>query len=413
MNKIILQQIRITGNTVEYSFSVSKSLERYFKTNVFFIQYDQDINNVPVSILSIPFVNCMAGVSWLSGAMLFVDEIDETYYNSFKQLKHAYSELHNTQLKGIFVPSKIVRNEIKATRDYLLLFGGGVDCHCSFLRNKSKIKAVANIYGWLDTIEQTNDGDISDKQKTEAFAKKFNIEAYHVRSNFASQFNLKEIDKDYCQHVKTSFWYGFLHPMAFLSITVPLAWVNNISNLMIASSFTKDRADVHCGSFITTDSEFSFGVNGKTLHDGFELNRQDKVKIIADYQRSTKEPYYIQACSFNDHNCCECEKCFRTIVELIAENADPSDFGFQINGSLTEHWRRIIYRDIALWGVKKEKYYYYDYACERMKRNHDIIQDKEFADWFLNFDFNKAKRQGLIRHYRDKFLSVLRCKNLL
>ena len=89
MNEIILQEKKVTGNTVEYFFSVSKSLERYFKTNVFFIQYDQDINNVPVSILSIPFVNCMAGISWLSGSMLFVDEIDKTYYNSFKQLKHS------------------------------------------------------------------------------------------------------------------------------------------------------------------------------------------------------------------------------------------------------------------------------------------------------------------------------------
>ena len=376
---------------------------------IFFIEYEEDISEVPISILSIPFVNCMAGLSWLSGAMLFVDEIDATYYESYKQLKSAYSELHNTQLKGVFVPSVIVRNEIKKTNEYLLLFGGGVDCHSSLLRNKQNINGLVNIYGWLKSEDETNNVDESDKQQTKEVADRFGIKSYHARSNFASQFNSKEVDI-LCQKINTSYWYGFLHPMAFLSISVPIAWVKGISNLMIASSFTKDRADVHCGSFITTDSEFRFAVKGSTLHDGFELNRQDKVKILADYQKQIGRPYLIQACSFNDHNCCECEKCFRTIIELIAENADPNDFGFNIKGSTKQHWENIITRDIGLWGVNKENYYYYFYARQRMKENYNNIEDKEFVDWFLNFDFENAKREGLKRYYRQNLFSILKRK---
>lgn len=408
-NKIVLQKITINGSTIHYRYTVSENLKKYFTTDTFFIEYEQDISEVPISILTIPFVNCMAGISWLCGAMLFVDEIDATYYKSFKQLKHAYSELHNTQLKGVFVPSLIIKNEIKKSDDYLLLFGGGVDCHSSLLRNKQKIAGLINIYGWLKSEEESNNVDISDNQETKAVAKKFGIKSYHVRSNFASQFNNKLIDKDFCREFGTSYWYGFLHPMAFLSIATPIAWGIGISNLMIASSFTKDRADVHCGSFITTDSEFKFGDNGSTLHDGFELNRQDKVKILVDYQKEIGRPYLIQACSFNDHNCCECEKCFRTIIELIAENANPIDFGFNIRDSIKKHWENIIYRDVALWGVKKESYYYY-YARLRMKENYDNIQDREFVDWFLSFDFDKAKREGLRRYYRQNFFTILKRK---
>ena len=280
--------------------------------------------------------------------------------------------------------------------EHLLLFGGGVDCHSSYLRNKERVSGVINIYGWSKDENAVSNVDSSDKENTKAFADRFGIQSFHVTSNFASQFNLSQIDKE----LKTAYWYSYLHSMAFLAIATPVAWVKGYSNLMIASSFTKDRADVHCGSFITTDSEFKFATSGVTLHDGYELNRQEKVAIIVNYQQESKRPYYFQSCSFNDHNCCECEKCFRTVVALIAENADPRDFGFDISGTMYQHWKSVVDKSIALWGVSKESYYYYDYTRKRM----------EFVDWFLNFDFDKAKREGLQRYYRQNFFSILKRK---
>ena len=411
MNKIILQNITVDGSLVQYSFSVNEELKKYFTTDVMFLRYEQSMADVPISILSIPFVNCMAGFSWLTGAMLFVDEIDETYYYALKQLKVAYSELHRTNLQGTFVPSVIKKNEIDKSSDCLLLFGGGVDCHSSYLRNRERVSGIINIYGWSKGEEQRTAVDISDQKMAEEFAHRFDIESYHVTSNFASQFNLSEIDKVLTSStIGTTYWYGFLHPMAFLSISAPIAWMRGCSTLMIASSFTKDRADVHCGSFITTDSEFRFATNGITIHDGFELNRQDKVAILVNYQRESRKPYAIQACSFNDHNCCTCEKCFRTVVELVAENADPKDFGFNIEGPIVEHWKTIVHRDVALWAATKEDYYYYYFARKRMRENYDNIQDREFVDWFLNFDFDKERKKGLWRYYRKNFFSILKRK---
>lgn len=409
MHKISLNHIEIQGNIVRYHYNVNAEIKKYFCSDTFFIQYDKNIENVPISILTIPFVNCMAGLSWLCDAMIFVDKIDSTYYESFKEIKRAYSELHHASLKGMLVPSIIENNEISNNKNCLLLFGGGVDCHSSFLRNKDVVSGAVNIYGWLNSESDDNPVDKSDKLSTEKFAQEFGINAYHIRSNFASQFNLNLIDKQLCNKLETSYWYGFLHSMAFLSISVPIAWAKGVSNLMIASSFTKDRANVHCGSYITTDYEFRFATSGKTIHDGFELSRQQKVQIIADFQRHTNKPYFFQACSFNDHNCCKCEKCFRTIIELIAEGVEPSDFGFIIEDSQKSHWTKIIQSDIALWGVKKESYYY-NIAKLRMKENYANIKDKEFVDWFLNFDFEKAKKEGLKRYYRQNFFSILKRK---
>lgn len=409
MNKITLQEISVQGNTVKYRYEVNKELSRFLKTDTMFLRYDQDMTSVPLSILTIPFVSCMVGLSWLTDAMLFVDEIDETYYNALKQIKVAYSELHKTSLGGIFVPSVVSKNEMTESDKYLLLFGGGVDCHSSYLRNRDRVKGVINIYGWAKNEQSVSKVDASDKEKTASFAQGFGLESYHVTSNFSSQFNNRNIDKEICSKMQTSYWYGFLHSMAFLAISAPVAWLNGYSSLMIAGSFTKDRANVHCGSYITTDSEFKFATNGVTLHDGFELSRQQKVAILVNYQKEINRPYQIQACSFNDHNCCKCEKCFRTIIELIAENANPLDFGFLIEGSMTDHWKKVIHRDVALWGVGKESYYY-NQTKKRMLENYDKIADKEFVDWFLNFDFIKAQKQGLWRYYRQNFFSILKRK---
>ena len=70
---------------------------------------------------------------------------------------------------------------------------------------------------------------------------------------------------------------------------------------------------------------------------------------------------------------------------------------------------RVIRRDVALWGVGKESYYYKQ-TRQRMKENYENIEDKEFVDWFIDFDFQKAKQNGLIRYYRKNLFSILKRK---
>ncbi len=411
MNKIVLDHISIDNNLVKYDFHTNEELKVYFKTDNLFIQYEEDMTSVPLSILTIPFVNIMAGFSWLTDSMLMVDEIDRTYYDSFKRLKIAYSEQHHTTFHGIFIPSRIVDNFFdNPTKESMLMFGGGVDCHTSFLRHRETVSIIINIYGWLYNLGDYSEVDVSDANYTRNFAINMGIKATHVRSNFAAMFDLQCIDKKLClPKIKTSYWYGILHAMAFLSISAPIAFKKQIPCLIIASS---DRCDYQCSSFITTDSEFSFSHQGFTIHDGYELSRQEKVGELAEYQKNTNTVYQIQACSFHDHNCCVCEKCFRTIVELVAENVDPRSFGFKdIEGTLKKHWVNVIYKDVAMWGVSKETFFY-SQSIKRMKENYSQYSGelKEFVDWFLNFDFYKAKREGLRKYYRKNFFKIIKRK---
>lgn len=410
MNNIILESISIEGNQLKYIFRVSEGLEHLFHETELFIDYAEPLFSVPISVLTIPFVAIFSPLSWLYNISIWVDEIDETYFYSLKRLKVAYQEAHYSYpFKGRFIPSKIIPNIIPASEKGLLLFGGGVDCHCSYLRNEACIDEIVNINGWLHDHDEYNEVDKADDNMTKAFGERMGITSKHVRSNFASLLELKQIDKEIKERVHVGYWYGFLHSMAFIGIAVPLAYINNYSSIFIASSNTKGQNNV-CASDITTDSLHRFCLNGKTIHDGFELNRQDKIRIIVDYKRKTGYSYPLHVCSFNEQNCCECEKCFRTITSLIAENENPSDYGFFVKGSMKDHWNAVLEKRLGLWGINLEERVYWPYTRKRMRENYDSISDKSFVDWFLNFDFVKERKKALRKYYRDNFWAILKRK---
>lgn len=410
MERIEIERIDIKGSIVEYTFSFSKRLEKYFVSKSIFIDFGVDVSLVPLSMLSIPFVSCMSGLSWIADAVIFVDELDETFYRSYRNIKAAYQELHyDYPFRGMLVPSILRENRIKRNDRSILLFGGGIDCQTSFLRHRETIPYICNVYGWLEEETDESDVDISDRMKTEEFARRMGTESLHVRSNIFKVFDHQVIDRDFEQRLRTNYWYGFLHSMTFISIAMQPCFVTGISNVMVASSFTKGRANSVCASLMTTDSEFLFAGEGRTIHDAFEMSRQDKVGYLVRYQKKSGQRYPLQVCSFNDHNCGECDKCFRTMVEIAAEGGDPRNFGFSYDGSLTSHLKSVMERRLFNWGIWKENYYY-QLARKRIEGSPDNCHDKEFVDWFLSYDFVEERKKAKSAYYRKNFWKILRRK---
>ena len=410
---IILTQIECKEHLVSYHFTVSPELDKYFNARTLFVEYDRDVTGIPYSILAIPFVSSLLAFSWVLDCNIWVREIDKTFYNSVPRIREAYREIYDHfSLKGRFAPAILTQNELTSdttspTRA-LLLFSGGADCQATFIRNMAKFPMLCNIQGWYKSLADKDFSADADKRDISRFAKEYNVPTCFVRSNFAVLLS-GEFDKRFAKKLGDTMWHGFLHSMAFIGIAIPIAYLNGINEILIASSLTIGL-NFLCASNLTTDSEFCFARNGFTTHDGFELNRQGKMGVIVKHQLSTGKPYFMRVCSFNDHNCCECEKCFRTILGIVAEGGDIKDFGFNIEGSLKDYWEDVLYRRAGLMSFKSEKFIHWPHIKKRMLENYEIIKDKEFVDWFLYFDFDKAKREGLIRYYRKNFFSILRRK---
>lgn len=410
MTNIILDEIVVDRNRVYYNFSYSPELSSFFRTNQMFLEYEEDMAGVPKSILSIPFIASVIGVAWLENTNLYVDELDSSYYCCLRELREAYRDMYyRASLRGRVVPCRIVENRLDKSAEALLLFGGGVDAHCSFLRHKEKVTHIANIQGWFNKIDGHDKAADADSQHCQEFASRMNVKFDYVRSNFARVVNSQTFNHKYQKVLGDQWWHGLQHSMAFISIAIPLAFKHGISDLIIASSCTKGRIKP-CGSFITTDSAFKFAGTGNVLHDAFELSRQQKMEVIVNYQKSAGMPYPLKVCSFNDRNCCECEKCFRTIIEIIAEGGKVQDYGFNIEKPLVSYFQDVMNRRLGLWGMSFERDIYWKDTMRRMRENYDNIVEKEFVDWFLTYDFDTAFKKSLRIYYKKNIISIIKRK---
>lgn len=357
---IIIRDVKVQGGLVSCRIETTPGIKRFFNTDYFFIDYQQDMTSVPISILSCPFVANFLALAWVTDATIWVDEIDKTFYRCLSRVREAYQDMYGKYpLKGRIVPSKIIANVVDGNKS-ILLFSGGADCHASFIRNINKSMILCNIQGWFKRLEDKDPVAEADYKDIDRFANTFQLPFQYVRSNFAQVVNAREFDKRYQTKLGDSLWHGFLHPMAFISIAMPLGWLLKAPEIIIASSLTVGL-NYLCASTSTTDSEFEFATNGIVLHDGFELDRQGKLHTIADFQKKLGRPYEIRVCSFNDHNCCECEKCFRTVLSLVAENVSPADFGFFHNGTLKQHWQDVLNKRIAMMGFVSESVVHWPY----------------------------------------------------
>ena len=411
-DNIILNNIIVSGNVVEYDFSVTPKLQKYFKTNRLIIEYNHDISNIPESILSIPFIGSFMAFAWITNSVMWVQEIDASFYNAIPNIKRTYQEIYYYyNLNGRIVPSIVTNNSIKEpSHSAMLLLGGGVDANASFIRNKDHISSLCNIQGWYNNI---NDVDIAAEAEfdyTTNFSAKFDKTPILVKSNFAKVIT-NAFDKKYKHKLGDTWWHGFSHSMSFISIAIPIAYKLGVTQIIIASSLTTGLNHL-CASNSTTDNEFRYANLGHIFHDGFELHRQNKVKIIVDFQQQINKPYYLKVCSFNNKNCCKCEKCLRTILGIIAENANPRDFGFEIQEDITIHWKKVLAENIALMGFDSEKVIHWPHIKKRMRENYNLMTEEaqNFVDWFISFNFDEAKRKAILKYYYSNFFSILKRK---
>lgn len=413
INYIRLEQIVISGRMVRYTFTTNRALQRYFTGSELWVEYDVDMSAIPLSILAISFVGTYISAAWLLDARMIVPTLDETFYRAMPRLRDAYRELYpDTPLRGMLVVGDIVSNKMPSKAgNPLLLFSGGIDCQATYIRNIDKQPSLCNIQGWYWHPEDSSKAAEAELHDVSAFAAQQGVKGLTIRSNFATLPSKKL--SDLClKHHTYQYWYSFLHSMAFISIAIPRAWQLDAQETIIASSFHLHILDV-CASYATTDSEFRFAELGHVRHDSFDIFRQQKVSIIVDHQRHLGQPWPLKVCSFNDHNCLTCEKCLRSVAGIVAEGADPRDFGFNFDkGSIAPFYKGYFgdAKNLALSDVQTQINIHYKYIRERMRENYSAIQDKEFADWFMNWDIAHDRRKAIWKYRRKYLFQILKRK---
>ena len=164
--------------------------------------------------------------------------------------------------------------------------------------------------------------------------------------------------------------------------------------MYIASTYWDDGTIIKCASSPYTDNYVKF-CGCKVVHDGFEFNRQDKVTNVVNYVKSTGDQVEVHVCweTQTGGNCCECEKCYRTMAGLWAEGEDPANYGFErASETLKKMKKNLFKKEFNLESVST----FGPIIQKRANQNLDLIKTKPYFrkfKWVLNFDFEKAVKK--------------------
>lgn len=409
MNSIILDKIIVKNNRVDYFFSIKGDLQKYFKTNNhMFLEYNYDISDIPNSILAIPFVSNVIPLIWITDSMILINELDKSFYECLNNIKVAYQDMFpNIRFEGSIVVDTIVDNTYTPELEAAALFSGGLDALTTFIRVKDKKPLLITEYGWHEDDIQKSDVWEADKENAVSFAKGHGLENILIQSNYGNFIIARSIDRDFNKILGDSWWHGLHHGLAIISAAIPIAFKLKIKCIYIASS-NSPLYQVACASDPTVDNEIRYA-SGRVFHDGYELTRQDKVKVVVDYYSATKEPVNIRVCFKNEENCCKCEKCLRTIMGIVAEGKNPLDYGFNIPSNLSQHIKNSLNDEVKFF-THTFIIIYWNIIQNRMKENYDNILYKDLLDWFLDYDFAAQRKKALLKYRVTKFFPILKRK---
>ncbi|WP_282148190.1 hypothetical protein [Algibacter lectus] len=403
------------GKKISYNYTLNPKIKSYFNVDKpFYVLYDKDISKTPLSLAIIPFLSNIMPISWFVGFDVYIDEIDETFYQSLANLKEQFIKYHpKNDIKGTLHVNKIVKNEFNGNNTSLL-FSGGLDSFESLTRHYHKNPYLISIHG--------ADVEIEDTVRWNEF-KKFNAEEkildqsrlFYVESNLREFYTYK-VDL----LVDGLGWWGMVqHGMALLGVLAPLSHKFDIRKINIASSNTNE-VSFSWGSSPLIDENMKWA-NTKVTHDGFQFKRTDKADNVVKFVKNSEYDIKLRVCYAEErtgYNCNTCHKCQRTALALILAGANPNEYGFNLPSGFYDLVFKNFGKDSVMTkGLK------YEWTCIQDKAksvdSFFILNDKEketiAMQQFINIDFDsvinknesKVKKKKKIKFILRKRFSFL------
>lgn len=379
---IKVTEIDVTDNKLSIKIDCSENIKKYFLTDYFFVEYNQDVTNVGKSILYIPIVSNIITMAWAVGADIYVEELDKTYLDSLSKIKPVFKKWYPlfSFSTNLYVEN-IVSNQFNR-RGYGLFFSGGIDSLTSFIRHKDK---HPDLFVWQ------YEGGIS-KEKISCFANQQRVNVHFIKTNMQQLLNQSLLARNYKVR---GWWLSVNHALMLLGLCAPLT-TKGIGTVLIAASHTHDFKEPW-GSHPSIDNNIAWA-DVKVIHDGYELSREDKIKYIAKYPEYLSN---LRVCfsSHSNYNCCRCEKCLRTITALILEGMDPRNCNLNIDDKKIFRYIKACLVKGRFEDGKNEIFMWTDIQKHIPEQfNNEMLGSKEFFTWFKEFDLSKY-RMNKLQHF--------------
>lgn len=128
------------------------------------------------------------------------------------------------------------------------------------------------------------------------------------------------------------------------------------------------------------------------IHDGFEMTRMEKVKNICEFSEKQNKKIILRVCCTEreeETNCCKCEKCYRTIGEIIACKRNPRTFGFDITDKEIKEMKKYFKKE-ELQGTSIR---HWKEIQNKMLEDKKYFKKLKYVKWMMKFNFDKIKQK--------------------
>jgi hypothetical protein len=371
--KTISVDSSLTSRTLESRITTSRDLRKYFRHLAFFSSYDTDIAKSS-SILNIPVLSTVLPLAWITGADVYVDEVDRTFAESMDALQREYKKMYpGVPFKTRLIAGELVSNTYSSDKT-ALLFSGGLDSAYSLFSNMTLKPILVMIFGAADvpisnvSFQGTLEREYSD------FSERDGLVIDFIRTNALEILDVRRVDHlfwRFQRRYQGGYWNGMGYSLGHIGQVAPLS-IGRFSRLIVAGALDRTKAhddrtkrEYPDASYPSTDEKIMWS-NMRVKHDASILRHQKasalKEFLIAHrlklrpcghasdlYSRKPQSPHLSAL------NCSQCPKCLRTIAELALAGVDPNECGFCADRSTFNRMRVLFQRklltrqDIVLW----------------------------------------------------------------
>lgn len=386
---------------VEVKFSLTRALKRYFFKESASVTYDTPVAGLPRSLLIIPFLSLIMPVAWVLDAKVEVSEVDAVFAESMERVRRRFQEMYpEVRFAGDLAAGRRVAFEGPAAGRSGTLFSGGIDSHASAIHHRAEPLTLMSIIadrdqnkGFADWITGYNPH----------FAGMLGSGGHVIRADIHNLFDSPLVCSRVKEHID-DWWSNVQHSLCYTGACAPLAALHGIERFYVPSSHSEGWESIRWCSHPKIDNEIAWGKT-HVEHDLYQLGRQKKVALIADFLKQSNATPTLCVCErqkdVGGSNCSQCEKCSRTIVGLALEGLDPNLFGFQLDPARLADIRHRL-ENGSMVAEANELFFWTDLqrAVDETKflRRHGV---PEFARWFrdtqVKIDEAAAKKHAMYR----------------
>jgi hypothetical protein len=403
-----------TNKSLSFRMKFSAGMAKFFNSDTFYVEYEDDVSDVSESILYIPVIANIAPVAWATGANVHLKEIDAAFLGALGAIRDVMKRMYpNFSCAGDICAERVVSNRF-GHKGSAQLFTGGADSLATYVKHRDEKPELISYrtYSRFNVpLQRSIDGILS------AFAQREGVHTHMVESNLIHFLDDQRLVQGYGENFsEASWWASVQHGLGLLGLCAPLTSGLDINIVYIGSTSTGNiirNPWTPWGSHRFIEGNLSWA-DVHISYDGWELTRQDKIKVLSRFMSDSGVKLRLIVCNEADRgvslNCSKCEKCYRTMAGLTLDGIDPNDCGFSMDDrTLVDLKRVLVDKQVRL--IHKQPNMWRD-----MQRSipdpiaSDIHGSKAFFEWFRTMEVLNDRFQERPSNPVLKVLKKLRIK---